>query len=482
MVLTDLLSLVRYTVLQGTVQIETGKVTNDTRNLEPGDVFVCIRGFAADGHLFAEEAARRGAAALVVEHAIPLPEGVTVLQVPDTREALAAMSAACWGWPAGQLKVIGITGTKGKSTTAWMLRDILNQAGRTCGLSGTIETDTCRRRISGQRTTPESCQLMQYLREMKDAGAVHAVMEVSSQGLKLKRTACIPFYMGIFTNLGEDHIGPGEHADLEEYKWCKRQLFLQCRTGLGNADDPAWEEMSAGTGCRKRTFGIRTAADYQAVRVHERKTEDGPGMAFEIRDREGVIAIGLPGLYNVYNALAAAAAALEMDVPFQAVQTALARVRVPGRMERIEAPGKGAVYVDYAHNAMSLACALQSLRSCTRGRLTVVFGCGGGRSRVRRYQMGETAGRLADETILTSDNPREEDPEAILADIGQGIRRTGGHYRILPDRREAVSQAVRQSAPGDTVLIAGKGHENYQEIRGVRYPMNDRELIRDALR
>ena len=482
MELIRLLSQVRYEVIQGTVHTRVEGVTNDTRDLRRGDAYVCIEGYGTDGHRFVPEAVEKGAAAIVASKEIACPPGVTVIRVADTRWALAAMSAAACGYPAEHLRVIGITGTKGKTTTAWMLRDILAREEGACGLIGTIETDTGLRRFPSTHTTPESCQLMAYFQEMRGTGLTSAVMEVSSQALKLERTACVPFCMGIFTNLGEDHIGPGEHASPEEYRWCKHLLFLQCETGLGNVDDPCYGEIFDRTGCRKVTFGTEEGADWRAVRIKEETRDGRSGMSFGIEGRVGGFFIPLPGRYNVYNALAAAAAAFELGIREETVRRALSRVRVPGRMEQISSAGGRTIFLDYAHNAMSLSCALDTLRGFAKGRLIVLFGCGGNRSRQRRYEMGETAGWMADETVITSDNPREERPEDIIADIVEGMRRTEGIYTVIPDRREAIRYAVERSGRGDVVLIAGKGHETYQEIQGVRYPMDDREIILEALR
>ncbi len=482
MELTRLLSQVRYEVIQGTVHTPAEGVTNDTRDLKRGDVYVCIAGYGTDGHGFVPEAVEKGASVIVAEKEITCPPGVTVIRVSDTRWALAAMSAAARGYPAEHLRVIGITGTKGKTTTAWMLRDILRMEEGACGLVGTVETDTGLRRFQSTRTTPESCQLMKYFQEMREAGMASAVMEVSSQALKLERTACIPFRMGIFTNLGEDHIGPGEHDSMEEYWRCKHLLFLQCETGLGNIDDPCYGEIFDRTGCRRVTFGTGEGAKWRAVKIKEETRGGRIGMSFEIEGREGTFFIPLPGRYNVYNALAAAAAAFELGTRGETVRKALSRVRVPGRMELVSSSGGRTIFLDYAHNAMSLSCALSTLRGFARGRLIVLFGCGGNRSRQRRREMGETAGRMADETFITSDNPREERPEDIIADIVEGMRRTEGTYTVIPDRREAIRCALERSGSGDVVLVAGKGHETYQEIQGVRYPMDDRETILDALR
>ena len=475
--LSSLLARVRYRVIQGTTDREVKSVTNDTKAVQKDDVYICIEGYEQDGHRFAWEASERGAAAVVVSKMVVCPEDVTVIQVADPRCVMAEMSAASFGYPAEKLDIIGVTGTKGKTTTAWMIREILRKAGRRPGLIGTIETDTGLRRFPSIHTTPESCDLQRFLKEMIDAGCDTAVMEVSSQALKLQRTSGVFFKYGVFTNLGRDHIGPGEHADMEEYLQCKHLLFLQCETGVGNADDPAWEEVTDRCGCRKVTFGMKEGADYRAIGSKSSVRGGRPGMCFILEGRSGEIFLPLPGQFNVQNALAASAALLDYGIPMETVASAMRELYVPGRMEQIPSPEGCSIFLDYAHNAMSLSEALGTLRKYAPGRLVVVFGCGGGRSKERRYEMGETAGRLADHTIITSDNPRWENPEDIIADIVSGIRRTKGDYTVIQDRRQAVHYALKTRHYGDIILIAGKGHETYQEIRGIRYPMDDRELI-----
>lgn len=488
MELVRLLAQVRYEMIQGTNRTEVGKVTNNTEDVRPGDVYVCVRGHETDGHLFAGEAAARGAAAIVTERREIRPRGVAVAAVPDARWALAAMSAASCGYPADRLFLIGITGTKGKTTTAWMVREVLRSAGVRTGMIGTIETDTGRRRFSSSHTTPESCRIQEYLKEMAEAGCTAAVMEVSSQALKLQRTAGICFQSAVFTNLGEDHISPAEHGSLEEYRQCKHLLFTQCETGIGNADDPFYGEMFARTECRKVTFGIRNRADFQATRAGRAEAEKA-GLRFWLKGDGTPLYVPLPGIFNVYNALAATAVLSEMGIPMSRIREGLARIEIPGRMEQILLPDAGVVFLDYAHNGMSLAGALRTLKDYVedrkkrfpQARLVAVFGCGGNRARERRYDMGEAAGRLADYTVLTSDNPRTEPPGEILRDIEEGMLRTSGLYEVVEDRRTAIRQVIRSRMPGDVILIAGKGHETCQEIGGLRIHMDDREIIEQSI-
>ncbi len=510
MKLSRLLRQVTYRVVKGTKDIEIRTLQCDSRMVGQGDVFVCIRGYETDGHRFLSEALERGAAAVVVQENCPgcggkkqccgyhMPEAkATVLSVADTRRALAAMAAAYYGYPARELTLIGITGTKGKTTTAYMIRHGLLLAGHRTGLIGTVQIDTGRRVFTCSNTTPESLQIQEYLREMADSGCDSAVLEVSSQALKLGRTAGICFAVGVFTNLGRDHISPGEHADMQEYLQCKRKLFFQCRTAVGNADDACLARIWGGTPCRKITYGMENIEgemgtcrcvggapnikmpDYRAFGAAYTDTERILGVRCRVDGRlKGELKLGMPGVFNLSNGLAAAAVLKEFQVPESVIFSALAEIRVPGRMEAVPSPGDCKILIDYAHNAMSLQQSLRTLRMYRPARLVAVFGCGGNRSKERRYTMGEIAGKYADFTIVTTDNPRYEPPGEILRDIECGIRRTDGAYLIIEDRQEAIGYAVRMREPGDVILIAGKGHETYQEIQGVRYPMDDRELVK----
>lgn len=510
MKLSQLLRQVTYRIVQGTRDPKIQALKCDSRLVGRGDVFVCIKGYETDGHRFLAEAIERGAVAVVVQESCPrcrgrqrcfgycVPElGITVVSVTDTRYALAMMAAAYYEYPARELRVVGITGTKGKTTAAYMIREGLLAAGCRSGLIGTVQIDTGRRVFTCGNTTPESLKIQEYLREMADSGCRYAVMEVSSQALKLCRVAGILFEVGVFTNLGRDHIGPGEHADMEEYLQCKRRLFFQCRIAVGNADDPCLSRIWQGTCCRKVTYGIpapereRAAGqaggcglrlrlpDYAAREAAY--TEEGNAVGVRCRVEggiEGILKLRLPGLFNISNGLAAAAALDVLRIPKTVIFRALADVQVPGRMEAAPGPSDCRILIDYAHNAMSLKQSLETLRNYRPARLVVVFGCGGNRSRERRFTMGETAGRYADFTVITTDNPRYERPESIIEDIEYGIKQTKGCYIVIEDRQEAIEYAVRMRQPGDVILIAGKGHETYQEIQGIRYPMDDRELVR----
>ena len=480
--LRELLGELSYECVQGTLDVPVEEIANDSRKAGKGSLFFCIKGAASDGHRFAAQAAAQGARVLVVSDPVEVPADVTVIRVADTRYAMALISAAWYGYPARQLAVIGITGTKGKTTTACMVKSILEQAGHKVGLMGTIEVDTGRERIPAGNTTPESILVQRYLRLMLDAGCDCAVMEVSSQGLMLHRTAGIPFEIGIFTNIEPDHIGPNEHASFEEYMACKGLLFRQCRLGVVNVDDPRWGTVLEGHTCRLETFGFSPEAGLRASDMRLLSKPGWLGVSCHVGGAADMdVEIGMPGKFSVYNALAAIAVCLHFGAAKEDICRALKSVKTKGRIEQVKVSEDFTLLIDYAHNAMSLESLLTTLREYHPRRLVCVFGCGGNRSKLRRYEMGEVSGRLADFTVITSDNPRFEEPMDIIRDIETGIRRTEGHYIEIPDRKEAIAYAISHGQKGDCIVLAGKGHEDYQEIRGVKYPMDERVLIADIL-
>ena len=482
MILTDLLERLEYEVVQGSDVAEVTELTNDSRKVVPGSVFVCISGAVSDGHAYVKEVAEKGAAAVVVEKQVEAPDSVTVIHVDDTRYALALMSASYFGYPAEKLKVIGITGTKGKTTTTYMVKSILEGVGHKVGLIGTIEAVIGDKTIPASNTTPESYTIHKYFKEMIDAGCDSVVMEVSSQGLMLHRTAGIPFEIGIFTNLGEDHIGPNEHKDFEDYKRCKGILFTQCRLGIANVDDRWFEDVFRHATCRIETFGFSEKADLRATNVEHISRPGYLGVRYHVGGlMDFDVEIDIPGRFSVYNSLTAIAVCRHFDVPEEEIKKALKVAKVKGRIEMVKVSDDFTFMIDYAHNAMSLESLLDTLRDYEPGRLVTVFGCGGNRSRTRRFEMGEVSGRLADFTVITSDNPRFEEPQAIIDDIITGIEKTDGAYIAICDRKEAIRYAIEHGRAGDVIILAGKGHETYQEIKGVKYDMDDRVLIAEIL-
>ena len=480
--LDKLLERLDYEVVQGTDQTEITTLINDSRKAEKGSVFVCISGAVSDGHSYAADVAAKGAAALVVEHNVDVPEDVTVILVKDTRYALARMSAAYFGYPAEKMKIIGITGTKGKTTTTYMIKSILDGVGHKVGLIGTIEAIIGEKHIPAANTTPESYTIHKYFAEMAEAGCDCVVMEVSSQGLMLHRTAGIPFEIGIFTNLGKDHIGPNEHKDFEDYKRCKGLLFQQCRLGIANVDDKYFEDVFRNATCRVETFGFSENADLRAENVKLVSRPGYLGVAYHVSGlMDFDVEIDIPGKFSVYNSLTAIAVCRHFQVPAEKIKEVLKQAKVKGRIEMIKVSDEFTLMIDYAHNAMSLESLLTTLKEYNPKRLVCLFGCGGNRSKDRRYEMGEVSGRLADLTIITSDNPRFEEPQDIIDDIKIGIGRTDGKYVEICDRKEAIKYAIANGQPGDVIVLAGKGHEDYQEIRGVKHPMDERVLIAEVL-
>ncbi len=482
MKLAKLLERLEYEVIQGSDQIEITTLVNDSRKVEKGSAFVCVSGAVSDGHRFVPEVVQKGAAALIVEKDVTVPGNVAVIKVMDTRYALALMSAAYFDYPAEKLRVIGITGTKGKTTTTYMIRSILEGVGHKVGLIGTIEAIIGEKKIPAANTTPESYTIHKYFAEMVEAGCDSVVMEVSSQGLMLHRTAGIQFELGIFTNLGHDHIGPNEHKDFEDYKRCKGLLFRQCRVGIANIDDPWFEDVFRGASCRVETFGLSEKADLRAEDTHLVSRPGYLGVAYHVSGKMDFdVEIDIPGTFSVYNSLTAIAVCGHFGVRAEVIQKALKAAKVKGRIEMVKVSDEFTVMIDYAHNAMSLESLLSTLKEYHPARLVCLFGCGGNRSKDRRYEMGEVSGRLADLSIITSDNPRFEKPQDIIDDIKTGINRTSGKYVEICDRKEAIKYAIANGRPGDVIVLAGKGHEDYQEIEGVKYPMDERVLIAEVL-
>jgi UDP-N-acetylmuramoyl-L-alanyl-D-glutamate--2,6-diaminopimelate ligase len=480
--LTQLLEHLEYEVIKGNHEIEVTELINDSRKVTPGCVFVCISGAVSDGHEYAGEVGAKGAKALITEKEVEALEDVTVIRVKDTRYALALMSAAYFGYPADKLKIIGITGTKGKTTTTYMVKSILEGVGHKVGLIGTIEAIIGDKSIPANNTTPESYTIHQYFAEMVKAGCDSVVMEVSSQGLMLHRTAGIPFEIGIFTNLGEDHIGPNEHKDFEDYKRCKGILFTQCRLGIANIDDPWYQDVFRNATCQVETFGMSKEADLRATDIEHITRPGYLGVRYHVNGlMDFDVEIDIPGDFSVYNSLTAIAVCRHFNVPVENIKNALKVAKVRGRIEMVKVSDEFTMMIDYAHNAMSLESLLHTLRDYHPERIVTIFGCGGNRSRTRRYEMGEVSGRMSDLTIITSDNPRFEEPQAIIDDIITGMKKTDGEYISICDRKEAIRYAIEHGRAGDVIILAGKGHETYQEIKGVKYDMDDRNLIKEVL-
>lgn len=479
--------------VEGPADADVTAVTADSRQVSRGSMFVAISGFTHDGHTFVSDAVAAGAAAVVAERPVPVATGVTRITVADSREALARLSSAFYGHPSRGLSVIGITGTNGKGTTAYLIEAILTRAGRPCGIIGTMGAKVGGTLVVLERTTPEAPELQRWLRRMADAGLRYAAVEVASHALALRRVEGCRFRVAVFTNLTQDHLD--FHMTLDDYLAAKRRLFEMVEpdgVAIVNADDPHGAAMAAASRAPVLTFGLGPAD----VRAEDVRLHIG-GAEFVLQTPHGrrPATLRLHGRFNVSNALAAVAVALSQGVPLDATLPALADFPgVPGRFETVSEGQPFAVVVDYAHTPDSLENVIRTGLDFAAGRTIVVFGCGGDRDRTKRPLMGAIAARLADVAIVTSDNPRTEDPDAIIEEIMTGIRAhppspqrgagkgEGVRVEVEPDRRKAINRAIDIARPGDVVIIAGKGHELYQEIHGVKHLFDDREVAREALK
>lgn len=479
--LRDWLQSLKYKLLQGSVDIEVNEVVYDSRKAAPGAVFICMKGTRVDSHKFVPQVLEAGTKVLVVEEKVEAPEDVTVVLVENGREALALLSAARFGNPSAKMTMIGVTGTKGKTTTTHMIKKIFETAGKKIGMIGTNGVYIGEERYPTVNTTPESYELHRYFSLMAEKGCDVCVMEVSSQAFKMFRVAGIIFDYSIFTNISPDHIGPDEHADFYEYLYYKTRIFNQSKFALVNLDDEHADAITEQITCPWAGFGLEEEADYQAEKLHYVSDADFVGVEFDIRGAEEIsVRVNIPGRFNVYNALAAAIVSMKAGVSAEKIQHGLEHLKIDGRMEIVYTSEKCCVIVDYAHNAVSMESLLGTLREYHPKRLVCVFGCGGNRSKDRRYSMGEIAGKMADFSILTADNSRFEKVEDIIADIRGSIEKTGGAFIEIPDRREAIEYSMLHAQPGDMIAVIGKGHEDYQEIEGVRYPFLDRAVVEET--
>ncbi len=483
MKLCRLLEKIEYTLVQGDENIEITTLVYDSRKTERGSVFVCLKGFSSDGHEYAKKAAEMGAAAIIAQDDVNVPDGVTVIKTDDTRRALAYMSAAYFDYPAAKLKTIAITGTKGKTTTVSMIRSILEAGGIKTGTIGTVGVVIGDKIYKTENTTPESYEIQYYLSKMVGEGCGCMVIEASSLGLKWHRTDAIDFDYGIFTNFSDDHIGGAEHKDLDEYMHCKSLLFRQCKLGIINIDDKSFEGIIKDHACELETYGFNN--DKADVIAYDDELISRPGylgVRFKTRGRLEIEAdVPIPGRFSVYNGLAALSVCRHFGIDKSAMKEGLNRATVKGRVESVPVPGDYTLLIDYAHNAMSMENVLVTLREYNPHRLITMFGAGGNRPKVRRYEMGEISGKLSDLSVITTDNPRFEEPMDIINDIKVGIDKTDGKYIVVPDRRDAIRWCIENAEPGDIVVLAGKGHEDYQEIRGVKHHLDEREVIADIL-
>ncbi len=476
-------------VIMGDADTDVSEVIYDSRKACSDSIFVCISGTKTDSHDLIPEICDKGCRIFVVEKDLDdailsaLPEGTAVIRVRESREALAYLSAERFGHPLEKMVSIAVTGTKGKTTTTYMIKAILEASGKKAGIIGTAGAVIGDNTYPTLNTTPESYELERYLSMMADEGCEYVIMEVSSQGLKMHRVDGMHFDYAVFTNISNDHIGLNEHASFEEYLHYKSLLLTKCDTGLVNRDDDHYEEIIKDADCDLYTFGIEKDASFKAYNIGYVSDPDFVGIRFDVTGQFDIsVRVNIPGRFNVYNALGAVAVCSFLGLPKEKICHALEHLYVNGRMEIVHTSERCTVIVDYAHNAVSMESLLTTLREYDPKRLVCVFGCGGDRSKDRRYSMGEIGGRLADLCILTADNSRSERVEDILEDIRGSIEKTGGRYIEIPDRREAIRYSIVNAVPGDMIAVIGKGHEDYQEINGVRHHFSDREVIEEVFK
>ena len=471
---------------RGNIDIDITGVAFNSKEVQSGNLFIAIKGFENDGHEFIKEAINSGAVAVMIEEGcdiakLNVPNEITIIMAKDTREALAVISCNYYDNPSKKLKLIGVTGTKGKTTTTYMIKDILEKAGKKVGLIGTIETEINGKKIkSNDRTTPESLELQKILNEMVKSGTEIAVMEVSSQSLKLQRVTGCAFDIAVFTNFSEDHISPNEHTNMEDYLNSKLKLFTMCKQAVVNADDLQGSKM------QKRfpnlpitTYGIDNWANLLAKDITI--TNSYVDFKVKLTDRNERVKTCIPGRFSVYNSLASICIAQKYGIDSELIKQALLEVRVPGRSEMVDNKLELPIMIDYAHTPESLQNILSAVKTYTRGRVISVFGCGGNRDSAKRPIMGEISGKTADYTIITSDNPRNEEPEEIAKQIESGIKKTKGKYEVILDRKEAIEKAIKMANKRDIVVLAGKGHELEQEIKGKKNPFDERKIVKEII-
>ena len=459
-------------------ETEITGISYDSRAVVPGDLFAAWRGFTSDGHRFIPAAVEKGARAVLCE--TPPTDGTPYVQVSDCRRALALASRDFFGDPASEMTVIGFTGTSGKTSSTQLLKHVLEKTlGAKVGLIGTNGNMIGDELIHTEHTTPESYELHKLFRRMADAGCTHVVMEVSSHSLALERVAGITFDVAVFTNLSQDHLDL--HGTMDEYAAAKRKIFSQCRVGCINLDDERAAFMAEGAACPIRTYSAqRNDADLTAKDI--RLTASGVRFAAVSGEELAITRLAIPGLFSVYNALSVLAAGQSLGLPLGDCAAALGTAHgVKGRMESVPTDGDYSILIDYSHKPDALEKALKTLRPVTRGRLMVLFGCGGDRDRGKRPIMGAIAAENADVCIVTSDNPRTEDPEEIIREILAGIDRRKSTVKVICDRAEAIRWAIGNARSGDVILLAGKGHEDYQVIGHEKRHMDEREIVAACL-
>ncbi|MDO4504396.1 MAG: UDP-N-acetylmuramoyl-L-alanyl-D-glutamate--2,6-diaminopimelate ligase [Clostridia bacterium] len=464
------------------IDIEISDICYDSRNIKPNCIFVCLKGAKFDGHDYINEAFSKGTSVVVVQEDVDF-KNIPIIKVENTRKFLALASANFFGNPDKKLKTIAITGTKGKTTTSFMVRSILEKASLKTGIIGTIGVVMDENITKLNNTTPESYEIHKNFKKMVDNGANCVVMEVSSIGVKSYRSYGIDFDYAVFTNFSSDHIGENEHKDLDEYFKFKNMLFNNCKNAVVNLDDEKSEKIISEHLCDKKTFSLKSNSDLKAENINLINNGGEIGVTFDFSGfiNSNNIKIKIPGVFNVYNAMAASLVCKLIGVSDENIKLGLSETKVKGRVEPINISYDYALFIDYAHNAVSMENILTTFKEYNPKRLITMFGAGGNRPKIRRYEMGETSGKFSDLSVITSDNPRNENPLDIIEDIKLGINKTNGKYIVIPDRKEAIEYCIKNAEKGDIIVLAGKGHEDYQEINGVKYPFDERMVINDIV-
>ena len=477
MLLKDLLRGLKVLNSKGSIDVNIESIVYDSRNARKGSLFICIEGFKSDGHKYIDKAVNNGAKVFIVQKDVCVPADITVIRVEDTRYALSHISDIYFNSPSKRFPLIGVTGTKGKTTITYMIKSILEDKNQKVGLIGTIENSIGDEKIVAERTTPESYDLQGLFDKMLKNKVDSVVMEVSSHALELHRVSRSDYDIGIFTNLSRDHLD--FHNTFENYLNAKVKLFDMCKNGIVNIDNPYGKEVVKKAKCPILTFAIECNADIRAteIKMHPDSVEFTVNTPWGSSD----VKVNIPGIFSVYNALAAIAACRLMNVSFEHIKAGLGRVSVPGRAEVINTDKNFTIMIDYAHSPDSLENILSMVKGYAKGRVVSVFGCGGDRDKTKRPIMGEISGRIADFTIITSDNPRTESPEEILKDIEAGIEKTDSKYITIPDRKEAIKYSIENAQKDDIIVLAGKGHETYQIFNDKTIHFDEREVIKEIL-
>ncbi len=482
MKLADLFKDIKYKLIKGDMDISISDISYDSRKVNEDCLFMAIVGANVDGHDYVDAAIKNGAKAILVSKNITVKEDVTVIKVEDTRKILSKLAMRLFNYPQSKLKTIAITGTKGKTTVSFMIKRILEEAGYKCGVIGTTGIYIGDKMYPAKNTTPESYETIRYMDMMVKKKIDFLVMEVSSQALKYDRVNDIIFDYGIFTNLSQDHIGPNEHDSMEDYIKSKAKLFNQTNHGIFNIDDSHFYDMVMGGDANINTYGYDEKADLRAVKTELLRRDSYIGIKLET---DGVLKdtfeISSPGKFSAYNAMAAILTTHMIGVDVAYIKKALSDFHVKGRVEPVAVSDKFTLLIDYAHNGVSTESILSTIREYKPKRIVTIFGCGGNRSKDRRYEMGEMAGKYSDYCIITEDNNRYEEFDDIAKDILVGMHKTDCKYEIIPDRKEAIKSAIVNGKPGDIIMLIGKGHEDYKEIKGKRYPFDERVIIKEIL-